>query len=398
MTTTTTVPGSGHGVDDGRSSPPPRKDDEGHQGRGESEGGDDRGAPASESAAAVAQQQQEESVEADNDINAPDILRPESFASSDEATSSASGGELGKAPSADVASGSAAESEVVVLEEEGEQEQEQKQDDEKSAELAAIESKCPPQDRSKDKEKEKPVVAVAVVEEAEQEQVDGVAAPQLEPADAKPASVDAATELAKEQEVPREPSEPAGPGPMAAPLGVSSAPSPPPAEIKGQPQQEHLQGKENQKVVNAAAVEDDTTSSHGDSHLASGAFINHGLAMWEKSRWQWLHHHGKVGIADVDAGTAARDTTMVGGKLASPQPQQQASDAQPQQQQQATPLDVDDIIDIIFASPRQLRDQGGPRCFLQSVPLPQMIDILVDLWYVSLRDDRSRLQSCILLY
>jgi hypothetical protein len=40
----------------------------------------------------------------------------------------------------------------------------------------------------------------------------------------------------------------------------------------------------------------------------------------------------------------------------------------------------DEIIDIIFTSPKQIREEGGPRQFPQHVPLPQMIDILVDLW------------------
>jgi hypothetical protein len=45
----------------------------------------------------------------------------------------------------------------------------------------------------------------------------------------------------------------------------------------------------------------------------------------------------------------------------------------------AIPLDVDEIIDLIFS--QRWRSQEGDRSqFPQPVPLPQMVDILVDLW------------------
>jgi hypothetical protein len=47
---------------------------------------------------------------------------------------------------------------------------------------------------------------------------------------------------------------------------------------------------------------------------------------------------------------------------------------------QAIPVDVDEIIDVIFQSPKQWREEGGPRRFPCAVPLPQMVDILQDLW------------------
>ena len=49
---------------------------------------------------------------------------------------------------------------------------------------------------------------------------------------------------------------------------------------------------------------------------------------------------------------------------------------------QAIPLDVDEIIDIIF-SPRWRMagiETGPPKRFPQNVPLVQMVDVLVDLW------------------
>lgn len=74
-----------------------------------------------------------------------------------------------------------------------------------------------------------------------------------------------------------------------------------------------------------------------------------GLRRWEEARAQW--HASKS--SDTDS------TTRV-----------------------AIPLDVDEIIDIIF-SPRWRmpgHELGPPRRFPQNVPLAQMVDVLVDLW------------------
>jgi hypothetical protein len=74
-----------------------------------------------------------------------------------------------------------------------------------------------------------------------------------------------------------------------------------------------------------------------------------GLARWEKAREHWLAHKGD----DTDSTAKA-----------------------------AVPLDVDEIIDVIF-SPRWRNagaEVGPPRAFPTNVPLPQMVDVLVDLW------------------
>ena len=75
-----------------------------------------------------------------------------------------------------------------------------------------------------------------------------------------------------------------------------------------------------------------------------------GLQQWEEARAMWLHHNK---ASDTDSTARA-----------------------------AAPLEVDEIIDVIF-SPRwrqQGDEDGPPRRFPQNVPLPQMVDILVDLW------------------
>eukprot|EP00934_Nitzschia_sp_Nitz4_P007974 Nitzschia sp. Nitz4//scaffold5_size260463//70650//71233//NITZ4_000961-RA/size260463-augustus-gene-0.6-mRNA-1//1//CDS//3329555277//7964//frame0 len=89
----------------------------------------------------------------------------------------------------------------------------------------------------------------------------------------------------------------------------------------------------------------------GGSNVAKNMdeFVNTGLARWEAARDRWLAH------AKKDADSPDRS---------------------------AIPLQVDEVIDIIF-NPRW-RNQGDleapPPRFPQNVPLPQMVDVLVDLW------------------
>ena len=104
--------------------------------------------------------------------------------------------------------------------------------------------------------------------------------------------------------------------------------------------------------------------------------MNTGYLNWERGRAEWLeqrhgsgsnsnnininnnHHRHRHGSAAAAAFVAVVE----------------------EQRRCAIPLEVDEIIDLIFTSPRQIRDQGGPRKFAKSVPLPQMVDILQDLW------------------
>lgn len=100
----------------------------------------------------------------------------------------------------------------------------------------------------------------------------------------------------------------------------------------------------------AAATEEETVVSdetRTSREQEAEPFVNHGLEAWEQNRRKWLkrENHEK------------------------------------KQQQHAIELNADEIIDVIFTSPRQLRMNGGVgRRFPQNVPLPQMVDILQDLW------------------
>jgi hypothetical protein len=88
-------------------------------------------------------------------------------------------------------------------------------------------------------------------------------------------------------------------------------------------------------------------------------YVNVGLAHWEKQRLEWLAMNRNTVSKYENAEEAA---ASLDGKF------------------QAIPVDVDEIIDVIFQSPKQWREEGGPRRFPCAVPLPQMVDILQDLW------------------
>lgn len=78
-------------------------------------------------------------------------------------------------------------------------------------------------------------------------------------------------------------------------------------------------------------------------------YVNHGLVAWEKNREQWLETNRGSG------GNSGR--------------------------KHAKPIPVDEIIDAIFTTPKKLLLNGGvSEAFPVSVPLPQLVDILQDLW------------------
>lgn len=81
-------------------------------------------------------------------------------------------------------------------------------------------------------------------------------------------------------------------------------------------------------------------------------YVNQGLAAWETNRQQWLQNKGN----------SDEKTTEMG-------------------ERHAIPLDIDAVIDAVFSTPQKMRMTGGiGEPFAQPVPLPQMVDILQDLW------------------
>lgn len=88
--------------------------------------------------------------------------------------------------------------------------------------------------------------------------------------------------------------------------------------------------------------------SPASSQEPTDNFVNHGLAAWEESRQKWLERSDGNNVKSA---------------------------------KHAISLNVDEIIDAIFSSPQKLRLNGEiSERFPVAVPLPQLVDILQDLW------------------
>jgi hypothetical protein len=127
-------------------------------------------------------------------------------------------------------------------------------------------------------------------------------------------------------------------------------------------------------TTTATTVTVETASS--SSFSSSVSYVNHGYEAWELNRQRWLQKNS--------------------GGVPPNQP--------PQQQRHAKPINVDEIIDAIFTSHKTMLNTANPKPnnnsnsnnddnesinitssnmtapFPQAVPLPQLIDILQDLW------------------
>jgi hypothetical protein len=92
---------------------------------------------------------------------------------------------------------------------------------------------------------------------------------------------------------------------------------------------------------------DEEKAASGTESSTGVGYVNLGLENWEKNREKWLKRAGDA----------------------------------PKTEKHAIPINVDAIIDAVFSTPQKMRATGGiGDKFPQSVPLPQMVDILQDLW------------------
>lgn len=112
-------------------------------------------------------------------------------------------------------------------------------------------------------------------------------------------------------------------------------------------------------VTNLGADEHNDTMTQSQKQSDPKEFVNRGLAKWEKGREQWLATGASPNNDNPNRVTNRRV-----------------------QQEGATNLDVDEIIDIILSNRWRNAQKGGKdkAMFPSSVPLPQMVDILIDLW------------------
>jgi Spy/CpxP family protein refolding chaperone len=123
-------------------------------------------------------------------------------------------------------------------------------------------------------------------------------------------------------------------------------------------------------TVNVQKIEDSLQNIE-DSEKPEDVYVNVGLVHWEKQRLAWLAMNRHTGSSKYEADHTSSARAGVAGA---------DKDRNSPSPFQAIPVDVDEIIDVIFQSPKQWREEGGPRRFPCAVPLPQMVDILQDLW------------------
>jgi hypothetical protein len=114
--------------------------------------------------------------------------------------------------------------------------------------------------------------------------------------------------------------------------------------------------------------DEEKATSGTESSSAESTYVNFGLVTWEKNREQWLSR-----TAAAASASAAGDSTTNGTDT--------ATIPEHAPERHAIPINVDAIIDAVFSTPQKMRLSGGiGEKFPQSVPLPQMVDILQDLW------------------
>jgi hypothetical protein len=112
-------------------------------------------------------------------------------------------------------------------------------------------------------------------------------------------------------------------------------------------------------VTNVSADERNDAVIQHKNQSDSKEFVNRGLAKWEMGRKQWL----ATGISPNNDNPNRVTIKRV-------------------RQEGAVNLDVDEIIDCIVSNRWRNAQKGGKdkAMFPSSVPLPQMVDILIDLW------------------
>ena len=100
-------------------------------------------------------------------------------------------------------------------------------------------------------------------------------------------------------------------------------------------------------------------------------YENKGLQNWELGRLQWLDYSGEPS-----------KTIPISQQLAD---QPCCYPSSKKKKRGATSLNIDKIIDLIVSNKWRLGTKGDKKykekaMFEKPVPLPQMVDILVDLW------------------
>mmetsp|Transcript_16319 Transcript_16319/g.19938 ORF Transcript_16319/g.19938 Transcript_16319/m.19938 type:complete len:122 (+) Transcript_16319:123-488(+) len=109
---------------------------------------------------------------------------------------------------------------------------------------------------------------------------------------------------------------------------------------------------------------------------AEVTFVNTGLQRWEDGRNQWLNYGATSANLDATSAIHNKRTNDEGCCLPS---------SKKKRNNTSINLNVDKIIDLVVSNRWRAAAKGGKKekdkaTFDKPVPLPQMVDILVDLW------------------
>jgi hypothetical protein len=139
-------------------------------------------------------------------------------------------------------------------------------------------------------------------------------------------------------------------------------------EVMNVTDDKNMDEKKNHATYDKNDVESEVVTTSESSLTRQNEFINHGLATWEINRQRWLQR-------PIDT-VATTNNNYNNSLLLS--------------NKHAKPINVDEIIDALFTSHKKLlllnnNNNGGLSDtttipFPHAVPLPQLVDILQDLW------------------
>ena len=130
-------------------------------------------------------------------------------------------------------------------------------------------------------------------------------------------------------------------------------------------------------------------------------FVNTGLQLWEEIRHRWISSSSSSGQSSSSSSSASSGSSPHPPLLSSPSSKKKT----PGRRHHARDVDIDEVIDLIVSNrwrqqppaPPTSRNSSGSSfsssdaargstrrrddaCFPTPVSLPQMVDVLVDLW------------------
>eukprot|EP00532_Pseudo-nitzschia_australis_P011360 CAMPEP_0168230354 /NCGR_PEP_ID=MMETSP0140_2-20121125/15910_1 /TAXON_ID=44445 /ORGANISM="Pseudo-nitzschia australis, Strain 10249 10 AB" /LENGTH=180 /DNA_ID=CAMNT_0008162519 /DNA_START=61 /DNA_END=603 /DNA_ORIENTATION=+ len=150
--------------------------------------------------------------------------------------------------------------------------------------------------------------------------------------------------------------------------------------------------------TNANASAESPVNSE-DDRPSPETFVNNGFRKWQEVRMEWCGKHGGSGANTSNAAADGAAAAAAGGggssssswllSCGSASTTTTTTTTTLESSSSAIPIDVDEVIDVLFdprwraGAAKAATTRGTavqPPRFPRNVPLPQMIDVLTDLW------------------